>query len=186
MYSVIPKLYRCDAKQLHLDNQVIYLKDLCFVSSFAEEIRLYLVTVMNEDDSIVAFEKLFETFLKAKNIEVMFKTMESITSTTVNELLKNPKFHELDVFSLIDIPGAFDIDLFYKHIKKNKHTEIIIRFDYSVSESFTNRLRTIIDEILEAEIHDYRIPYIAFPDIDEKKNIQLICKSRPEVAWQFL
>uniref|UniRef100_A0A914QFS0 Uncharacterized protein n=1 Tax=Panagrolaimus davidi TaxID=227884 RepID=A0A914QFS0_9BILA len=139
---------------------------------------------MNEDDSIVAFEKIFETFLKAKTIEILFKPMDSsITSTTVNELLKIPKFHELDYLSLLEIHGAFDINLFYKHIKKNKHTKFILHFDDSVSEAYKNRLETIIDEILEAVNHDYQIPYIGFPEIDEEKNLQLIRIFCPERAW---
>uniref|UniRef100_A0A914PY52 Uncharacterized protein n=1 Tax=Panagrolaimus davidi TaxID=227884 RepID=A0A914PY52_9BILA len=66
--SIIPKIYKCDAKMLCLDNQIFSYNDFAFLVPNAEDINFKAVTVMNENGSIVPFEKFFEAIPKIKYI----------------------------------------------------------------------------------------------------------------------
>uniref|UniRef100_A0A914P1L1 Uncharacterized protein n=1 Tax=Panagrolaimus davidi TaxID=227884 RepID=A0A914P1L1_9BILA len=50
--------------------------------------------------------------------------------------------------------------------EKNKKTKIELKFRNQISFDYQNRLQEIVDEIIGAEYHDYRIPMFNFPDID--------------------
>uniref|UniRef100_A0A914PTK3 Uncharacterized protein n=1 Tax=Panagrolaimus davidi TaxID=227884 RepID=A0A914PTK3_9BILA len=85
---------------------------------------------MNNDEIVPETEKdYFET---AVSLEVVFKALPNvknftyilpknsiniITTKTVEELLKIPHFLSLDKFEMSEIPGCFDIETFYGHIK---------------------------------------------------------------------
>uniref|UniRef100_A0AC34FL91 Uncharacterized protein n=1 Tax=Panagrolaimus sp. ES5 TaxID=591445 RepID=A0AC34FL91_9BILA len=96
-----------------------------------------------------------------------------ITSKTFKELLKIPRFATLDRFDLYAIPEVFDNESFYVHLKKNKHTKILLHFCATISEEYKARLEAIIDEIIEAKNREYKIPYITFEELDEEKERKL-------------
>uniref|UniRef100_A0A914P5U0 Uncharacterized protein n=1 Tax=Panagrolaimus davidi TaxID=227884 RepID=A0A914P5U0_9BILA len=151
--SILPKLYKCDAKEVTLKNIVVFFDDLSMFTKTAEDITFQRVTVKYSDDSIVPFEKIFETFINAKNFTFASNsTLSNITSKTFNELLKIPHFLHLQSLYLNNIPEVFDIESFYVYMKKNKTTKLYLVFDKSISSPYKNRLKEIIDEILSKKI----------------------------------
>uniref|UniRef100_A0A914QHM0 Uncharacterized protein n=1 Tax=Panagrolaimus davidi TaxID=227884 RepID=A0A914QHM0_9BILA len=166
--SIIPKIYKCDAKMLCLDNQIFSYNDFAFLVSNAEDINFKAVTVMNENDLIVPFEKVFEAIPKIKYI-YYDTNLSNITPKTVKKLLKLPNFLQIEMFHLINIPETFDIETFYNYMKKNKNTHFQLDFGILISEAYENRLEEIIDELIEAENQDYKIPLILFFGLDLEK-----------------
>uniref|UniRef100_A0A914QG66 DUF72 domain-containing protein n=1 Tax=Panagrolaimus davidi TaxID=227884 RepID=A0A914QG66_9BILA len=162
--SILPKLYKCDAKKVNLINKVISFNELSMFATFAEDITLETITVKDTDGSILPFEKVFEAFINAKKYGFYFYlTLPKITSKTFNELLKIPHFSKLQSFSLKNIPDTFDIESFYTYMKKNKTTKFYLIFDKSVSEAHKNRLEEMIDEIRSTKVSSFQIPFIDFP-----------------------
>uniref|UniRef100_A0A914PEU8 Uncharacterized protein n=1 Tax=Panagrolaimus davidi TaxID=227884 RepID=A0A914PEU8_9BILA len=92
-----------------------------------------------------------------------------ITSNTVKELLELPHFLKLYEFVFDGLPETFDVDAIFAYLKKNKYTEFILRFADSISEEYKVRLEKIVDEILQTETHDYKVPLIRFNGLDAEK-----------------
>uniref|UniRef100_A0A914QPN1 F-box domain-containing protein n=1 Tax=Panagrolaimus davidi TaxID=227884 RepID=A0A914QPN1_9BILA len=161
--SVLPKIYKCDAKKMCICDQIISFNDLSVFTKTAEDIYFITVTVKDSDDSIVPFEKMFEAFIHVKKFRFYSASIRpKITSKTFKELLKIPQFSKLQLLHLDNIPDTFDIEAFYVYMKKNKTTKFNLKFDKSISAPYKNRLEEIIDEILSKNILNYKPPYIDF------------------------
>uniref|UniRef100_A0A914PZE3 Uncharacterized protein n=1 Tax=Panagrolaimus davidi TaxID=227884 RepID=A0A914PZE3_9BILA len=173
--TILPKLYKCDAKKVTIKNKVISLNDLSIFTKTAEDIYFEIVTVKNFDDSIVPFEKIFETFINVKIFRLYsYSTFSNITSKTFNELLKIPHFLKLQSIYLNCIPDTFDIEAFYVYMKKNKTTKFFLIFDYSISARYKNRLEEIVDELLSTKVFNYKPPIIYYDGLDGEKKFRLI------------
>uniref|UniRef100_A0A914QIC0 Uncharacterized protein n=1 Tax=Panagrolaimus davidi TaxID=227884 RepID=A0A914QIC0_9BILA len=172
--SILPKLYKCDARKVNLINKVISFKDLSMFATFAEDITLETITVKDSNGSILPFEKVFEAFINAKKYAFYFYlTLPEITSKTFNELLKIPHFSKLQSMNLNSVPETFDIEAFYVYMKKNKTTKFNLLFDDSISQVYKNRLEEIIDEILSTKFFNYAPPFIDFDGLEYEKSFRL-------------
>uniref|UniRef100_A0A914ZGX1 Uncharacterized protein n=1 Tax=Panagrolaimus superbus TaxID=310955 RepID=A0A914ZGX1_9BILA len=168
--SIIPKIYQCDATYLIFCYQVISLNEFMLLCSSAKVLTLRKVTVKNDDGTEVSFEKLFEQLPQLKEIEITFTTPSNNTpKKTFKEFWEIPQLSIYDNFCLCDIPEIFDINSFYSFMKKNKNAKIFLSFSDEISEECKTRLEAIIDEITETENHEYKVPFIRFPGIDEKR-----------------
>uniref|UniRef100_A0AC35G2P6 Uncharacterized protein n=1 Tax=Panagrolaimus sp. PS1159 TaxID=55785 RepID=A0AC35G2P6_9BILA len=136
---------------------------------------------MNDDGSIVPFEKLIQVLPKIKEFSFTCHgaspKLSIITTRTVNELLKFPHFFKIEEFELWDIPEQFDIKTFFNFLKKNKITKSSLYFSRLISEAYKILLETIVDEIVETENHNWLIPNIHFAGIDEDKHRKLFLLS---------
>uniref|UniRef100_A0A914PCK0 Uncharacterized protein n=1 Tax=Panagrolaimus davidi TaxID=227884 RepID=A0A914PCK0_9BILA len=173
--SLMPKLYRCDAKYLHLYDQVITFRDLSLLISSADDISFYDATIKNENGSNVALEKVIEIAVKAKSIVISSNNvLTNITSKTFTELLKIPHFRQIDYCCIEDIPDIFDIEAFYTYMKKNKTTKFNLGFVRSISDAYKARLEEIVDEILATEVFNYKPPLFDFLGLYLGKYMQLL------------
>uniref|UniRef100_A0A914P5N4 Uncharacterized protein n=1 Tax=Panagrolaimus davidi TaxID=227884 RepID=A0A914P5N4_9BILA len=172
---IFPKLYKTDCKELILCDLPISYNDFLFLSSNVENIVLTFVVVKNEDGSIVPLEKLVKSLPKIKDI-FLYDDIDSscITLNTVKELLTIPRFSKISKISLHKIPETFDIETFFAFIKKNKIAKFDLRFADTVSDAYKIRLESIIDEILQTENHDYKVPLIIFQGLDREKLTKLL------------
>uniref|UniRef100_A0A914QSR2 Uncharacterized protein n=1 Tax=Panagrolaimus davidi TaxID=227884 RepID=A0A914QSR2_9BILA len=125
-----------------------------------EENQFYFETAVSLEDIFNALPnvKTFRYFLPYNCVNI-------ITSKTADELLKIPHFLSLDKFEISQIPEIFDIETFYGHIKENKKTKIHLDFSCQIYGEYEIRLQTVVDEILETKIRDYKVPRIDFPGI---------------------
>uniref|UniRef100_A0A914PQV0 Uncharacterized protein n=1 Tax=Panagrolaimus davidi TaxID=227884 RepID=A0A914PQV0_9BILA len=173
---IIPKLYKVDAKYLRLVNVVISFKDFSFLSSNVLIIVLRENVIKDSDDSIVPLEKLIAILPKIKIIDVYDKIHHSscITKNTVKDVLKIPQFSKIDRFELFHIKETFDIETFFTYLKKNKHAKFELGFSFLISEDYDNRIEAIVDEIIETEEHDYKIPKIYFVRMNIEKQRKLL------------
>uniref|UniRef100_A0A914PH61 Uncharacterized protein n=1 Tax=Panagrolaimus davidi TaxID=227884 RepID=A0A914PH61_9BILA len=135
---------------------------------------------MNTDEVVPETEHDYFYFETAVSLEALFKALPNIktftyflpenslniiTTKTAEELLKIPHFLSLDKFVIYEIPEIFDIKTFYGYIKKNKQTKIELDFSRQISDEYKTRLQKIVDEILETENRDYKVPRINFSGI---------------------
>uniref|UniRef100_A0A914QZH7 Uncharacterized protein n=1 Tax=Panagrolaimus davidi TaxID=227884 RepID=A0A914QZH7_9BILA len=165
-----PKLYKTDFKKLDLSFQTISYNDFVFISSNVEDITFCEVIVKNEDATIVPLEKLVKALPKIKDISFIESRMSScITLNTVKELLIIPHFSKINKINFREIPEIFDIETFFAFIKKNKQIKSHLDFSRSISIAYKIRLEAIIDEILQTENHDYKVPFIDFWGCDPEK-----------------
>uniref|UniRef100_A0A914PF93 DUF38 domain-containing protein n=1 Tax=Panagrolaimus davidi TaxID=227884 RepID=A0A914PF93_9BILA len=123
---------------------------------------------MYEDDSIVTLEKIVEALPKLTILAVQLHDTATkvISSKTVYELLKISHFSNLENLRLFNIPQCFDIDCFFKYIKKNKEIKSALDFSSEISDEYKKQLEAIVEEIVEKETHDYKVPWICFSGID--------------------
>uniref|UniRef100_A0A914QW75 Uncharacterized protein n=1 Tax=Panagrolaimus davidi TaxID=227884 RepID=A0A914QW75_9BILA len=172
--SLIPKLYKCDAKWLDLVNQIITFDELLFLASNAEHFDFYGVVVKYEDGSLVPLEKVVEALPKIKTIEyTCTPTSPSVTGKTFRKLMNIPHFMTLDSLKLWNVPEEFDFECFYIYMKKNERTEVEVEFGFPLSDGYKIRLNSIVDEIIATQNHDYKPPWIDFDGMDEEKFDQL-------------
>uniref|UniRef100_A0A914QLH2 Uncharacterized protein n=1 Tax=Panagrolaimus davidi TaxID=227884 RepID=A0A914QLH2_9BILA len=163
MSFICPKIYRCDIKVLVLQCQNMSYSEFLLISTNAEKLDFYNVTVKNEDASIVPLEKLVEVAVKVRYINLYFDENDtSITSETAKNLLKIPHFLSLEQCTLHGMPEVFDIETFCLHFRKNKVTDFDFRFLPTISQAHKERLEAIIVEIISTESHDFQIPMIGF------------------------
>uniref|UniRef100_A0A914Q801 Uncharacterized protein n=1 Tax=Panagrolaimus davidi TaxID=227884 RepID=A0A914Q801_9BILA len=167
---IIPKIYQCDSYSLRLFHQIISFDDLSLLISSAEWIKFVNVVVKYADGSDVPLEDIVAIAIKANQISVIEPT---ITPKTMKELIKLPNFMKLDVFTLCNLSEFFDIDAFYSYMKKNPRTKLFLTFDDQITDAFKNRLKTIIDEILETKHFNYKPPFINFTGLHFQKYIKL-------------
>uniref|UniRef100_A0A914PVB6 Uncharacterized protein n=1 Tax=Panagrolaimus davidi TaxID=227884 RepID=A0A914PVB6_9BILA len=173
----MPKIYQSDAASIFIYGQMFSINNLMVIASKCEMLYLQRVVIMNNDVIVPETEEDQFYFETAVSLETLFKALPSvtdfkyylpfnsvniITSKTADELLKIPHFLSLDKFEISQIPEIFDIQSFYGHIKKNKKTKIELHFSDQISDEYKTRLQTIVDEILEAENRDYKVPWISF------------------------
>uniref|UniRef100_A0A914QTV2 DUF38 domain-containing protein n=1 Tax=Panagrolaimus davidi TaxID=227884 RepID=A0A914QTV2_9BILA len=166
--SLIPKLFRCNAKNVVVANQEIYYHDIRHLLPSAEKIIMMNVTVKYENGFIVALENIVEIAVKAKKIQ-LYSTHLNITSKTMKELLQIPHFATLDLFRMDYIPETFDLDTFYSYMKQNKLTKFCLVFNHSISAAYINQLEAIFNEIYETKIHGYNPAIIRYPGVDNQK-----------------
>uniref|UniRef100_A0A914P5E5 Uncharacterized protein n=1 Tax=Panagrolaimus davidi TaxID=227884 RepID=A0A914P5E5_9BILA len=162
---IIQKFYQCDVKDLFIYSQVVSFNDLSLLISSAEQIYLYSVTV-KKCDSVIPLEDIIAIAVKAKSVDV---TKPTITPETMRELTKLSNLSKIVYFNLHNLTEAFDIDAFYSYVKKNQHTKLYISFNPQISDAFKNRLKTIVDEILETKHFSYKPPFIYFTGLDSQK-----------------
>uniref|UniRef100_A0A914PCQ0 Uncharacterized protein n=1 Tax=Panagrolaimus davidi TaxID=227884 RepID=A0A914PCQ0_9BILA len=162
--SIFSQIYRCDVKEFMCFEYYIFYNAFMFFAEKAEKICLLVANVINNEDSSVALEKLIEGLpnLKDLNYYTEDDNENIITPTTFQKLLKIPHFLTLDKLTLRYIPEVADIDIFSDYIKRNKKTRIHFEFWYELSEQYKTRLQEIIDEIVETEYHEYKVPLIEF------------------------
>uniref|UniRef100_A0AC34GRT7 Uncharacterized protein n=1 Tax=Panagrolaimus sp. ES5 TaxID=591445 RepID=A0AC34GRT7_9BILA len=172
MSSIIPKIYRCDAERLYLSNQIVFLDELMFLGlNVGDDLNLDSVIVKNEDDTVVALEKLVELFPQASGITYKSPAgISTVTSKTFKALLEIPHFLTYYKFNLNEIPEDFDIEIFYVYMKKNKYTRVSLSFSDTLSEAYKDRLEAIIDEIIESKNHGYKVPLITFHGLHDQKD----------------
>uniref|UniRef100_A0A914Q5T2 Uncharacterized protein n=1 Tax=Panagrolaimus davidi TaxID=227884 RepID=A0A914Q5T2_9BILA len=168
--SIIPKLYRCDLYVLSLFKQIISYRDLPLLISSAKSVFFDEVVVKHEDGSNVEVQKIVEIASKATSIDISRPT---ITSKTMEELLKIPHFFTLPDLTLKNVPEVFDIKAFYVYMKKNKTTEFILYFDESISDDYKKRLLEITDEIIAKKKVDYIPPMLRFRGLDLERRMKL-------------
>uniref|UniRef100_A0A914PDB1 Uncharacterized protein n=1 Tax=Panagrolaimus davidi TaxID=227884 RepID=A0A914PDB1_9BILA len=168
--SLIPKLYKCDAKRLDLLNQIITFDELLFLASNAEEIDFDEVVVKYENGSVVPLEKVVEVLPKIKTIKYSCTpTSPSVTGKTFKELMKIPHFMTLDYFRLSNVPEEFDLECFYIYMKNNVRTKVRLYFGIPLSDGYKIRLNSIVDEIIATRNHEYSVPWIGFDGMDAEK-----------------
>uniref|UniRef100_A0A914RCC5 Uncharacterized protein n=1 Tax=Panagrolaimus davidi TaxID=227884 RepID=A0A914RCC5_9BILA len=172
---IIPKLYKFDVKRLTLLYQIISFNDLSLLISSAETIRFICVIVKHVNRSDVPIEDIIAIAVNAEHVDVYKPT---ITPKTMKQLLQIPHFATLGYLGLYDLSEVFDIEAFYDYMKKNRHTKFYLTFDDQITDAFTNRLETIVDEILETQQFNYKPPVIKFTGLDDQKYEKLCQISR--------
>uniref|UniRef100_A0A914Q042 Uncharacterized protein n=1 Tax=Panagrolaimus davidi TaxID=227884 RepID=A0A914Q042_9BILA len=178
--SFMPQIYQCNATDIFIYKQMFSFNDLMIIASKCELLHLSNVVIMNNDEvapetekdqfyfeTAVSLETLFTALPKVKKFTYYLpdNSLNIITTKTAVELLKIPHFLSLDQFKIGKIPEIFDIKSFYCHIKKNKKTKIHLDFSDRICDEYKTRLQTIVDEILEKENRNYKVPWIYFPRI---------------------
>uniref|UniRef100_A0A914P5B5 Uncharacterized protein n=1 Tax=Panagrolaimus davidi TaxID=227884 RepID=A0A914P5B5_9BILA len=159
---------------LYLSDLIISYNDFLFISSNVESIGLTRVVVKNEDATIVPLEKLVKALPKIKYIYLNENHKSSmITKNTFKELLIIPHFSKISNINLHGIPETFDFEKCFAFIKKNKQIEFSFVFSHEVSAACKTRLEAIIDEILQTENHNYKVPDIFFSGGDPEKSRKL-------------
>uniref|UniRef100_A0A914Q3Z6 Uncharacterized protein n=1 Tax=Panagrolaimus davidi TaxID=227884 RepID=A0A914Q3Z6_9BILA len=168
--SFIPKIYRCDVLILSLLNQVISYHDLPLLISSAKDVIFDQVVVNHEYGSNVDLQKIVEIASKATWFDISHPT---VTSKTMEELLKIPHFATFSDFTTKNVPEVFDIEAFYIHMKKNKTTSFRLFFDESISDEYVKRLLEITDEIIATKEFDYKPPFFRFRGLDYQRRMKL-------------
>uniref|UniRef100_A0A914PG25 Uncharacterized protein n=1 Tax=Panagrolaimus davidi TaxID=227884 RepID=A0A914PG25_9BILA len=168
--SIIPKVYRCDAFIIKLLKQVISYRDLPLLTSSAEWIFFHQVVVKHEDGSNVEVQKIVKIASNATLINISHPT---ITSKTMEELLKIPHFLTIREFTIKNVPKFFDIEAFYVYMKKNKTTKFILSFNESISDEYMKRLDEIVDEIIATKDFDYKPVLFDFRGLDDERHKKL-------------
>uniref|UniRef100_A0AC34FSL2 DUF38 domain-containing protein n=1 Tax=Panagrolaimus sp. ES5 TaxID=591445 RepID=A0AC34FSL2_9BILA len=171
--STIPKLYQVDAKECFIRDQILSFKEFLFLSSNVQHIVLNCTVVKNEDGSVVPLEKLVAVLPNVKIVEFYDSTPSSISKNTVQELLMLPHFSTINKFEFYNVPEIFDFVMFFDYMKTNKHTDFVFWLRDLISEDYKNRIEAIIDEILESQIYEFKIPLIRGAGIDDEKWIKL-------------
>uniref|UniRef100_A0A914RBE2 DUF38 domain-containing protein n=1 Tax=Panagrolaimus davidi TaxID=227884 RepID=A0A914RBE2_9BILA len=167
--SIIPHLYKIDVKQIRVCRQTFSFNDFVCFSKNVENIDLNHIILKKENVSNIPLEKLVEALPKLKNLSVnQHFDRYLITSETMKELLKIKHFPQIDVIRFDGLDDTFDIETFYDYMKKNKHTRFsfAFSFSYQLSDAYKNRLEEIIDEVIETQHHDYKVPLFTVPHSD--------------------
>uniref|UniRef100_A0AC35GF74 Uncharacterized protein n=1 Tax=Panagrolaimus sp. PS1159 TaxID=55785 RepID=A0AC35GF74_9BILA len=175
--SFMPKIYQCDAADIFIYGQMFSFNDLMVIASKCEMVYLSNVVIMNNDEKVPETEEDQFYFETAVSLEALIKALTNvktfiydlpknslniITTKTAEELLKISNFLSLEKFQIREIPETFNLISFYGHIKENKKTKIDLHFSRQISDEYKTRLQTIVDEILQTEIRDYKVPSIYF------------------------
>uniref|UniRef100_A0A914PQZ6 Uncharacterized protein n=1 Tax=Panagrolaimus davidi TaxID=227884 RepID=A0A914PQZ6_9BILA len=169
---IYPNVYKIDFEELFLYEETISYDHFVLISSNVEKVALAYVVVRNKEVpyTIVPLEKFVKALPKVKEFEFHDKIgFSSFTKNTVKELLTIPHFSKISKINLHNIPETFDIETFFAFIKKNKISKCDLRFADTVSDEYKTRLEAIIDEILQAENHDYKVPIFDFTGLDRQK-----------------
>uniref|UniRef100_A0A914QFQ9 Uncharacterized protein n=1 Tax=Panagrolaimus davidi TaxID=227884 RepID=A0A914QFQ9_9BILA len=162
--SIVPHIYKVDVKKILVSCQTISFNDFVCFSKNVENLDLNYIRLKKEKVSNIPLEKLVEALPELKNLYVNQNFLcYLITSETMKELVKIEHFSKINSVRFSGLADTFDVEIFYDYMKKNKHTLFYFDFDYLLSDAYINRLKEIIDEVIEIENHDYKVPYFTAP-----------------------
>uniref|UniRef100_A0A914QDL0 Uncharacterized protein n=1 Tax=Panagrolaimus davidi TaxID=227884 RepID=A0A914QDL0_9BILA len=165
----IPHIYRCEIEDLSLCDQMLTIDEFLYFTTTTCVARFDNLTVVNRDGKEIAFEKLVELIPEVFTLEHRFKNSDkTVTAKTVKEILKLPHLQYFFQFRLFNVPEAFDIQLFFAHIKKSNGI-FQLGFAGALSVAYQSRLEAIIDELIESQTFDYIPPFISYPGMDDEK-----------------
>uniref|UniRef100_A0AC35GG96 Uncharacterized protein n=1 Tax=Panagrolaimus sp. PS1159 TaxID=55785 RepID=A0AC35GG96_9BILA len=121
------------------------------MGSTAKDCYFSDVIVRNNDGSNASLAKIIDSFplLEYFNSTNMFISSPNISKTTVKELLETSKFATLKQFNLNGISEDFDIESFYKFLKKNRTMDIHLHFKNNLSKNFCKTRKAVIKKILK-------------------------------------
>uniref|UniRef100_A0AC34FY98 DUF38 domain-containing protein n=1 Tax=Panagrolaimus sp. ES5 TaxID=591445 RepID=A0AC34FY98_9BILA len=163
----IPESFDIESFYVYLKKNKHTKIGIHFCDTISDQYKTRLEAII--DEIINTFSLLSSAFI----FSFFSSNTEMISSKTSKELSKIPHFATLDRFYLIEIPEVFDIESFYVHMKKNKHTKIGLHFCDTISVEYKIRHEAIIDEIIEATNSEYKTPFISFEGRDEEKDRKL-------------
>uniref|UniRef100_A0A914Y446 Uncharacterized protein n=1 Tax=Panagrolaimus superbus TaxID=310955 RepID=A0A914Y446_9BILA len=120
--KILPKLFKCDAKVIKIDNQILSFDQFCFLvgEGSVEKISFRNVSVQWKSGEKVAVEFLIERLPNAKCLEFLNAEFNSETS---QQLGKIQLLNKIEHFSLGDIDETFEIFGFSKFIQNNGNAD---------------------------------------------------------------
>uniref|UniRef100_A0A914RCS6 Uncharacterized protein n=1 Tax=Panagrolaimus davidi TaxID=227884 RepID=A0A914RCS6_9BILA len=194
--SNISKFYsKCDIRYLYLYDQTLNFYGLKMIAKKCEKVVFDNVAVINNGNSVVTLEKIVGVLPNIQKFKYDFRGNANFIMKfeTVAELIQLQNFLNVTRFELRNIPVTFDVSTFYNHIKKNQTAEYHLHFGYVISVDeipedeieggipdieinveYKTRLQKIVDEILETENRDYKVPIIEFDGQDGTAYINLV------------
>uniref|UniRef100_A0A914PM07 Uncharacterized protein n=1 Tax=Panagrolaimus davidi TaxID=227884 RepID=A0A914PM07_9BILA len=157
---------------LKIWDQTISIDQLKLIGSFVKICEFFDVFVKSNNQNDASLAEIIQCFPMLEDFTLSGSSISlNISSKTVNELLKLRHFSKIKYFFLQNISDKFDIDEFYHlFLKKNKTMDVKLSFDSNISETFKQKLSTIVNEILESETTDFWPPmfYGKFGEIKNK------------------
>ena len=117
--SLIPRVYRCDLKELMLAHLILSFDEFQkFTSSGTlESLDLHDTIVKNDDRTVVTIEKFIEIL---SNLEAFVygnipgdEGFQAITSETAAHLIEIPHFPKIKYFVIRNIQESFDFEVFF-------------------------------------------------------------------------
>jgi hypothetical protein len=150
--NFISRIFRCDLKDLDLQNQVITFDELLLLSAKKGYVSFDNVTVYYKDGSVVPLEKIVQFYPDISDFHYTAPSVPSITSETAKNLNEIPHIREIEHFTLENMPEDFDIECFFTDITNFRNKYFILRFSDSISEAYKIRIDAVIDKILANKI----------------------------------
>uniref|UniRef100_A0A914QDJ7 Uncharacterized protein n=1 Tax=Panagrolaimus davidi TaxID=227884 RepID=A0A914QDJ7_9BILA len=136
------------------------MEEFIQIGSSVKSCDLWDISVIKKSQSTASLIEIIQCFPLLEKF--VFFGNSYTNSTTVKELLKLPQFLKLKRFKLGKITEEFDIETFYHtFLKKNETMDVVLCFDYGISEAYKQKILKIIDEILESNSNDFWPPYFS-------------------------
>uniref|UniRef100_A0A914NYJ1 Uncharacterized protein n=1 Tax=Panagrolaimus davidi TaxID=227884 RepID=A0A914NYJ1_9BILA len=145
--NFIPRIFRCDLKDLQLENQVIAFDELLLLSAKKGYVSFENVTVYYKDGSVVPLEKIVQFYPEISDFNYTAPSVPTITSETAKNLNEIPHVREIEYFTLKNISEDFDIECFFTDITNFRNKYFILRFSDSIFEAYKIRIDAVIDKI---------------------------------------
>uniref|UniRef100_A0AC35FQP0 Uncharacterized protein n=1 Tax=Panagrolaimus sp. PS1159 TaxID=55785 RepID=A0AC35FQP0_9BILA len=147
MSNFIPRIFRCDLKDIQLENQVIAFDELLLLSAKKGYVSFDNVTVYYKDGSVVPLEKIVQFYPDISDFQYTAPSIPTITSETAKNLNEIPHVRDIEYFILKNIPEDFDIECFFTDITNFRNKHFVLRFSNSISEAYKIRIDAVINKI---------------------------------------
>uniref|UniRef100_A0A914PRA2 Uncharacterized protein n=1 Tax=Panagrolaimus davidi TaxID=227884 RepID=A0A914PRA2_9BILA len=149
MSSIIPFLYRCEAKHISLEKQTLTFNALKFLIQHGNvvDLRIDGCEIKDENDEYIALEDIIKYL---PNVEILTLPNIKTTANTGHALAKQKFYGKLYDFFIQTIYGEpFDADEFLSFLKDNRDPEMLtceFFFDPDFNADFVEKFQNVMKD----------------------------------------
>uniref|UniRef100_A0A914PAM4 Uncharacterized protein n=1 Tax=Panagrolaimus davidi TaxID=227884 RepID=A0A914PAM4_9BILA len=164
---LIPRIYRCDAKNMYLLNQLLTADEFAFLTPKVLDL-VFATWVLDKTEKVVSFEKILESLPQIQAIShLFFADGRDVTLDTVKKIAEMEHVKKFSRMTLQNIPPNFDFVAFSKFMLENKHIWFVLAFyDETITEEYMVEVKAFAEKLKTEDYGNHRRPVIYLNNID--------------------
>uniref|UniRef100_A0A914QNR0 Uncharacterized protein n=1 Tax=Panagrolaimus davidi TaxID=227884 RepID=A0A914QNR0_9BILA len=163
---LIPRIYKCDAEDMNLVNQLLTVDEFAFLTHKVLDPMLDGTRILDKNEKPLSFEKILERLPQIQSISYYFMD-DDVTLDTVKKITEMEHVKKFSRMILQNIPPNFDFDAFSKFMLENKQICFVLSFyDETLTEEYMVKVQAFAEKLKTEYYGNHRRPAIYFNDIN--------------------
>uniref|UniRef100_A0A914R688 Uncharacterized protein n=1 Tax=Panagrolaimus davidi TaxID=227884 RepID=A0A914R688_9BILA len=165
---LIPRIYKCDAENMYLLNQLFTVDEFAFLTPKVLDPIFYATRIFDKNKKLVSFEKILESLPQIQAIDYYFnRDGLDVTPDTVKKIVEMEHVKKFYRTALQNISPNFDFDAFSNFMLENKQISFVLAFyEETITEEYRVKVKAFVEKLKTEDYGNHRRPEIYFGDIN--------------------